>query len=198
MGQNNPGGHPSYPGNPNGPSTKPQKPGPQPDAMRQPQQKSSERSEVIGWAIAATLLLLICIGASVALYIGVQKAKDVVHSNVAALAASAKARAFCQSYEARDYDTAYQILSKAAQGRTSLTQFTSHQMAVDTSMGNVMSCTMNSAHSPPILSSDGKAATAWIQVVRGANTKPITGTLTMVYEDNTWKIDSADSALTLL
>jgi len=35
-------------------------------------------------------------------------------------------------------------------------------------------------------------------VARGANAKLTTGTLTMVYEDNTWKIDRADSSLTLL
>ena len=78
------------------------------------------------------------------------------------------------------------------------TQFTSHQMAVDASAGNVMSCTMDPDHSLPSLSSDGKIATAWIQVVRGDNAKPTTGTITLVYEDSAWTIDRADSSLTLL
>ncbi|HEY7341858.1 MAG TPA: hypothetical protein VH591_13330 [Ktedonobacterales bacterium] len=205
MSQNDPGSGASHQGDPNNLSTNPQQPVQQPGSMRQsrllspqPRRKSSERSEVIKWAIAATLLILICVGASVAIYIGVQKGKDIVHSNVAALAVSAKVRAFCQSYETRNYDAAYQLLSKAAQGRASPTWFTSHQTAVDASAGNVMSCTMDSDHSLPSLSSDGKIATAWIQVVRGANAKPATGTITLVYEDSAWTIDRADSSLTLL
>ena len=205
MSQNDPGSGASHQGNPNHLSTNPQQPAQQPGSVRQsrllsPQlpRKISERSEVIKWAIAATLLIIICIGASVALYIGVQKGKDIVHSNVAALAASAKVRAFCQYYELQDYGSAYQMLSKATQGRASQTQFTSHQMAVDASAGNVMGCTMDPDHSLLSVSSDGKTATAWLRVTRGENAKPMTGTITLVYEDSAWTIDRADSSLTLL
>jgi hypothetical protein len=50
----------------------------------------------------------------------------------------------------------------------------------------------------PSMSNGGNTATAQIQVARGTNAKPTTGTLTLVYEDDTWKIDSADSSLMLL
>src|SRR5690349_16889759 len=117
MSQNYPGGDPSYPGNPNNPLTKPQQPDHQPDAMRQPQQKHSGRGEVIGWYIAATVLMLICVGAGLALYIGPQLAKDAIRSGAAAIGASSQVSQFCDDYRLQDYGDAYQHLSAAAQGR---------------------------------------------------------------------------------
>jgi hypothetical protein len=57
---------------------------------------------------------------------------------------------------------------------------------------------IDSNHTMPSMSNDGNTATAQIQVARGTNAKPTTGTLTLVYEHDTWKIDSADSSLMLL
>jgi hypothetical protein len=205
MSQNHPGGDTSHPGDPNNLSTIPQQPADQPDDMQQrrpeyPQrrQKSSERSEVTGWAIAATLLILICVSVGVGLYIGAQKAKDAVRSGAAAIGAASQVGHFCGAYRSQDYGSAYQLLSAAAQGRTSQTQYVSHQQALDARAGVVAACSIDPHHTLPSMSSDGNTATAQIQVARGANAKLTTGTLTMVYEDNTWKIDRADSSLTLL
>jgi uncharacterized protein HemX len=177
----------------------------QPGAVHQPSPPKHRNAPSAGvsnggWyaIIAAALLLLICAGAGVAMYIGAQKAKDVATYNVAALSASAKARQFCQNYELQTYGPAYQMFSKAAQGRVSQTQFASRQAAVDASAGNVVTCTVDSDHSRPSVSSDGKTATIRLQVVRGPNAQLTTGTLTLVYEDSEWKVDSADSSLKLL
>lgn len=198
MSQNYSGGGPSHQGDPNRPSPNPQQPDHQPDYVQQPQQKDSERSEVIQWAIAAMLLILICVGAGVALYIGPQMAKDAIRSGAAAIGAASQVGHFCGAYRSQDYVSAYQLLSAAAQGRTSQTKYVSHQQALDESAGAVTTCTIDSNHKMPSISSDGNTATAQIQVARGANAKPTTGTLTLIYEHDTWKIDSADSSLTLL
>ena len=194
MGQNDLGEDSPDAGN----SNIPQQPAHQPNYMQQPRQKGSERSEVLQWAIAATLLILICVGASVALYAGVQKAKDAVRSGAAAIGAASQVGHFCGAYRSQDYGSAYQLLSTAAQGRTSQTQYVSHQQALDASTGAVAICSIDPNHTLPSISSDGNTATAQIQVARGANAKPTTGTLTLVYEEDTWKVDRADSSLTLL
>ena len=198
MSQNYPGGDPSYPGDPNNPSTNPQQLDHQPDYMQQPRQKNSGRSDVIVWCIAAILLILICVGAGVALYIGPQLAKDAIRSGAAAIGASSRVSQFCGDYRVQDYGDAYQHLSAAAQGRTSQTKYVSHQQALDESVGAVTTCMIDSNHTMPSMSNDGNTATAQIQVARGANAKPTTGMLTLVYEHDTWKIDSADSSLMLL
>lgn len=164
----------------------------------QQQQKSSRRGGVVGLSIVAVLLILICSGVGVAIYIGAQKAKDTVHSNISALAASAMVTRFCTYYESQDYGSIYQMLSKSSQGRTSQTQFATHQAAVDRSAGEVVRCVMASDHSLPSISNDGMTATARIQVARGENANLTTGTLILVYEDSDWRIDSADSSLKLL
>jgi hypothetical protein len=166
--------------------------------MRQPRQKSSGRRDIIVWCIAAALLLLICVGAGVALYIGPQMAKDAIRSGAAAIGAASRVSQFCSDHRSQDYGDAYQHLSAAAQGRTSQTTYVAHQQALDESAGAVTTCTIDSNHTMPSMSNDGNTATAQIQVARGTNAKPTTGTLTLVYEDDTWKIDSADSSLMLL
>ncbi|MGE5334513.1 MAG: hypothetical protein ACM3N4_07425 [Nitrososphaerota archaeon] len=165
-----------------------------------PQQprKSSLRGRVVGGSIVAVLLILICSGVGVAIYIGAQKAKDAVHSNISALAASATVTRFCTYYESQDYGSIYQMLSKAAQERTSQAQFATHQAAVDRTTGEVVRCMMDSGHSLPSIGSDGMTSTARIQVTRGESAKLTAGTITLVYENSEWKIDSADSSLKLV
>jgi hypothetical protein len=154
--------------------------------------------EGVSCGVAAVLLILMVSVVGVAIFVGVQKAKDVVQSNIAALAATESVTQFCVSYESQDYVSIYQMLSNAAQGSTSQTQFVSHQTAVDASAGDVMTCTMDSAHPAPSISSDRKTATAWLQVARGENANRITGKIVLIYEDSVFKIDSADSSLQLL
>lgn len=209
MGPNDSAGDQRFPGNPNNLPTYPHPlPGQQPPQYSPPQQaplpypqqqqKRLQSEEGISCTIAAALLILMVSVVGIAIFIGVQKAKDVVQSNIAALAATENVTQFCVSYESQDYGSIYQMLSKTAQGRASQAQFVSHQTAVDASAGDVMICTMDSAHPAPSIGSDRKTATAWLQVARGENANRITGKIVLIYEDSVFKIDSADSSLQLL
>lgn len=251
MGQNNPGGDPSYPGDPNNPQTFPQQPGQpqppqypqqptqpgygQPPAYGQPpmqpgygqeqqpppyqppvynqaaqpqypqqqppqypqQPKKSNRGWIIGCSIAAVVVLLICGGVGVALYIGAQTASNAIKNGGNAITAAAQVALFCTDFQTQDYGSAYQLLSSGAQGSQSQSQFTTHQAALDTSDGDVATCTIDPNHALPSISSDSKTATAQVQVARGENANLATGTVKLVYEDNQWKIESADSSLNL-
>ena len=244
MGQNNPGGDPSYPGDPNNPQTFPQQPGQpqptqpgygQPPAYGQPpmqpgygqeqqpppyqppvynqaaqpqypqqqppqypqQPKKSNRGWIIGCSIAAVVVLLICGGVGVALYIGAQTASNALKNGGNALTAATQVALFCTDFQTQDYGSAYQLLSSGAQGSQSQSQFTTHQAALDTSDGDVATCTIDPNHALPNISSDSKTATAQVQVARGENANLATGTVKLVYEDNQWKIESADSSLNL-
>ncbi|HEU4785328.1 MAG TPA: hypothetical protein VFS83_18460 [Ktedonobacterales bacterium] len=193
-------GDQQFPGSPNNPPTHPRPLPEQQSPQYAPPQQQQQRlrsGEGVSCGVAAVLLILMVSVVGGAIFIGVQKAKDVVQSNISALAATENVTQFCQYYESQDYGSIYQMLSKAAQGRASQTRFVSHQTAVDASAGDVMTCTMDPNHPLPSISSDRKTATAWLQVVRGENANRITGKIVLVYEDGAYKIDSADSSLKL-
>jgi hypothetical protein len=182
--------------------TPPQQPYPQPYPQQPPlypQQpvKKSNRGWIIGCSIAAAVVLLICGGVGIALYIGAQKAGDTLKSAGNQITAAAQVSLFCTDVESQDYGSAYQLLSSAKQSSASQEQFTTHAAALDTSDGDVTNCTIDPNHTLPTISGDGKTATAQLQVARGSNANLATGTMTLVYENSQWKIDSADSALKL-
>ncbi len=143
-------------------------------------------------------MLLICGGIGAVLYIGAQRAGTAISSAGNQLAAATQVGLFCTDFMSQDYGSAYQLLSTAEQGRVSQTTFATREAALDTSAGNVATCTLDSSHPLPTISSDGKSATAQVQVARGDNASLATGTVSLVYEDGAWKIDSADSSLKLL
>ncbi len=169
----------------------------QPTQYPQQQPKKSRRGWVIGCSIAAVVLILICGGIGVAVYIGAQTAGNAIKNGGNAITAAAQVTLFCTDFATQDYGSAYQLLSSAAQGRESQSQFTTHQAALDTSDGNVATCNMDPNHALPGISSDGKSATAQVQVARGDNANLTTGTVKLVYESGQWKIDSADSSMKL-
>ena len=190
---------PSYPQQPPPYQPAPYNQAPPPQYPQQPQQpKKSNRGWIIGCSIAAVVLLLICGGVGVSFVIGAQKAADAVKSSGNAITAAAQVTLFCSDFETQDYGSAYQLLSAAAQGRQSQSQFATHQAALDTSDGMVATCTIDPNHALPSISSDGKTATAQIQVARGDNANLATGALQLVYEGGQWKVDTADSSLKLL
>jgi hypothetical protein len=178
-------------------AAQPQYPQQQPPQYPQQQPKKSNRGWIIGCSIAAVVVLLICGGIGVALYIGAQTASNAIKNGGNAITAAAQVTLFCTDFETQDYGSAYQLLSSGAQGRESQSQFTTHQAALDTSDGNVATCNIDPNHALPSISSDSKTATAQMQVARGENANLATGTVKLVYENNQWKIDSADSSLKL-
>jgi hypothetical protein len=165
----------------------------------QPQPKKSNRGLIIGCSIAAAVLLLICGGVGVALYIGAHKAGDALQSAGTAAAATTAATEFCTDVISQQYDAAYQLLSTAEQGRVGTeSQFATRAAALDTSDGTVDTCEPDSSQILATVSSDGKSATAKFNVGRSNATSPGIGNITLVYEDNTWKIDGVDAALKLI
>lgn len=178
-------------------AAQPQYPQQQPPQYPQQQQKSSKRGWIIGCSIAAVVVLLICGGIGVALYIGAQTASNAIKNGGNAITAAAQVTLFCTDFETQDYGSAYQLLSSGAQASQSQSNFTTHQAALDTSDGDVATCTIDPNHALPSISSDNKTATAQVQVARGDNSNLTTGSIKLVYEDNQWKIDSADSSLKL-
>ncbi|MGE5334512.1 MAG: hypothetical protein ACM3N4_07420, partial [Nitrososphaerota archaeon] len=169
----------------------------QPAYLQQQPPKKSNKGWIIGCGIAAVVLLLVCGGVVVALYIGANRAATAVSSAANGAAASTQAALFCTDYMAQEYGSAYTLLSSAEQGRVSQSQFTTSAAALDTSDGQVATCDVDPNHPLASVSSDGKSATVKVQVARGDNANLVTGTITLVYENSEWKIDSADGSLKL-
>lgn len=170
-----------------------------PQYPQQPQPKKSKKGWIIGCSIAALVVLLACGGIGVALYIGANKAADAVKSTGQAGLASGQVVLLCTAFESQDYTSAYQLLSTSEQGRVGTpSQFAQRADALDTSAGTVVGC--QPTDSPPLasISSDGKSATLKIAVQRSDQTGTSSGTVRLVLENDTWKIDGADSALKLL
>lgn len=176
----------------------PQQPYPpqQPPYPQQPVKKSN-RGWIIGCSIAAVVVLLICGGVGVALYIGGRAAGDKLQSAGNQITVTAQVTLFCTDVATQNYGSAYQLLSSAKQGSASQDQFTTHAAALDSSDGSVTTCDIDPSHTLSTVSSDGKSATVQLQVARGSNANLATGTMTLVYENSEWKVDSADSALKL-
>jgi hypothetical protein len=118
-------------------AAQPQYPQQQPPQYPQQQKKSSKRGWIIGCSIAAVVVLLICGGIGVALYIGAQTAGNALKSTGQAALAATQFELFCTDFETQDYGSAYQLLSSGAQGRESQAQFATHQAALDTSDGMI-------------------------------------------------------------
>ncbi|HEY7341859.1 MAG TPA: hypothetical protein VH591_13335 [Ktedonobacterales bacterium] len=227
MSQNYPGGDPAYPGDPNNPQTFPQQPQqaqppgygqeqqpppyqppvynqaaqpqyPQQQPPQYPQQpKKSRRGWIIGCSIVAVVVVLICGGIGVALVIGAQTAGNVLQTKAQQLAATGIATAFCGDYVTTSYTDAYQLLSKAEQARVGTPdQFATHAGTLDTSDGQVTGCEPDTNN--PLATINGNNATVKFTVQRSNKTGTATGTIKLVHEDNTWKVDGADSSLTLL
>ncbi len=147
--------------------------------------------------IAILALLLLCGGVGAAVYIGVQKAGDALRTTVSAAQAAKQVGFFCTYVESQNYRMAYHLLSAVKQGNVSESDFATHAAALDKRDGWVVTCAIATDHPDPTISGDGKSATARIQVARSDNAKIVNGAMKLVFEDSAWKIDSADSSLTL-
>lgn len=178
-------------------AAQPQYPQQQPPQYPQQQPKKSRRGWIIGCSIAAVVVLLICGGIGVALVIGAQTAGNALQTKAQQLAATGIATAFCGDFVATSYTDAYQLLSKAEQARVGTPdQFATHAGTLDTSDGQVTGCEPDTSN--PLATINGNNATVKFTVQRSNQTGTATGTIRLVHEDNTWKIDGADSSLTLL
>ena len=165
---------------------------PPPLELRQP--KNSAKSWIVGCSIAAGVVICLCALTSFALF---QPVFDPIEREVDA---RATIEDFCQEMQSQDYALAYDYLSIAAKGRVgAVDQFVNQLATLDRSQGIVTSCVIDldtlrasAAHS------DGKRMDVYLGVVRGNSTSndPNQGgdsvMLTLVFENNAWKVDAAD------
>jgi hypothetical protein len=111
-------------------------------------------------------------------------------------------QAFCRALLFQEYEQAYNSLSSAAKGRMGTEdQFMSQMASLDQSEGTVISCHYDldslragAAHS------DGQHMGVGIGVSRenspstGPNGSDTSVSITLVHENNVWKVDNADPA----
>lgn len=118
--------------------------------------------------------------------------------NVAAgTLANQAAMTFCSSVEEQGYPAAYQMLSKTSQGKISQEQFITHEQTLDATYGRIYICSL-SDQGQTTVSDDLLSATMPFVVKRVNQENDASGTLKMVSEGSTWKLDAADPALTLI
>jgi hypothetical protein len=165
--------------------------------------KNSWKSWLIGCSIAAGVVIFLCTLMSFALFRAVY---DPVSREVDARTSIEN---FCQEMQRQDYALAYDHLSTAAKGRFgTVDQFVNQLATQDRSQGIVTSCVIDldtlraaAAHS------DGKRMDVYIGVLRGNNSGNNTSDdpnwsdksvmLTLVFENNAWKVDNAEPTLIL-
>ena len=162
---------------------------PPPLQLRQP--KNSAKSWIIGCSIAAGVVICLCTLMSFALF---QVVMDPIGREVDA---RATIEDFCLEMQHQDYALAYSYLSTAAKGRIgAVDQFVNQLAILDRSQGIVTSCVVDldtlraaAAHS------DGKRMDVYLGVSRGNNTSDdpnrsdMSVMLTLVFENNAWKVD---------
>lgn len=165
---------------------------PPPLQLQQP--KHSAKSWIIGCSIAAGVVIFLCTLMSFALF------QVVMHPIGREVDARATIEDFCLEMQSQEYALAYSHLSTAAKGRVgAVDQFVNQLATLDRSQGIVTSCVIDldtlraaAAHS------DGKRMDVYLGVFRGNNTSDDPGLsntsvmLTLVFENNAWKVDAAD------
>jgi hypothetical protein len=162
--------------------------------------KDSRKSWIIGCSIAAGAVIVLCALMSLALFSAVY---DPIAREVDA---KAMIQTFCREMESQDYIRVYNYLSIAAKARLgTVDQFMNRAATLDRSGGIVNSCTIDSdTLRATATHSDGKRMDVWIWVSRGNSTHNAPnwyGTsvrITLINENNAWKVDDADPAQILI
>jgi hypothetical protein len=158
--------------------------------------KNSAKSWIIGCSVTAGVVIFLCTLMSFALFLAVYHPIERETDGKAAI------QNFCRAMQVQDYVLAYNTLSRAARGRIgTVDQFVNQLATLDRSQGVVTSCVIDfdtlraaAAHS------DGKRMVVYIGVLRGNTTSNAPNwsdesvMLTLVFENNAWKVDDADPA----
>ncbi|HKW23379.1 MAG TPA: hypothetical protein VJO13_18500 [Ktedonobacterales bacterium] len=209
MGQNDHGGDSPDAGNTNSPQLPPQqlvgdsqpnypslignlKPMNPPPLQLQPP-KNSDTSWIIGCSVAAGVVICLCTLMSFALFRAVY---DPIDREVDA---KATIQNFCLEMRNQDYVIAYNHLSTAERGRIgTVDQFMNQLAVLDRSEGTVTSCVIDMDWlRDKAVDSDGKRMDVYVWVFRGNNSindpnwSDKSVTITLVFENNAWKVDDA-------
>jgi hypothetical protein len=156
----------------------------------QPQKNSNRTLWIILGVVGGVLVLacLACVG--LVIFLGSQVASNPIFGSTLAVTS------FCTDEETQRYDQAYKLLSSSMQSQTLQDQFTQRSQSLDTSQGTVSQC--EPTPSGNFQPSD-TSATFDVQVKRGTGSTATTtnGTITLVNQSGSWKIDSIASSLGL-
>lgn len=171
-----------------------------PPSLQPQPPKNSRKPWIIGCSIAAGVVILLCTLTSFALF---RVMYDPVGREVDARATIEN---LCLKMQRQDYALIYNnYLSLAAKGRVgAVDQFTNQLVTLDRSKGFVTSCPIDTdtlraaaAHS------DGKHMGVYVYVFRGNSTSNNPNwagesvMLTLVFENNAWKVDNVDPSYIL-
>jgi hypothetical protein len=172
-----------------------------------PRQRSSLKPLWITLGIATTLLVVLCITCSVIFSLSLARFASQTTGSTqvsAELEPVLAAQNFCAYETNKDYASAYQQLSINLQTEVSLQQFESDNQARDASLGSVVGC--SAARQLPASSAEGTASSPSILMVyiwltgsttSGAPPPSRSGSMTMVLESSSWKVDAVDRTLQL-
>jgi hypothetical protein len=181
-----PPAQPPYPGYP----TYPQYPGYAPYGPPQVAPAPAKSSNRTLWIILGSVggvLLLLCLICTVG---GIFLVRGLAGSPL--LGVSTTVGFFCAAEEQQRYDSAYSQLSSNLQSSISQDQFTQESQNQDTASGTVKQCEVAQDGNPPQLGSTTSSID--ISLTRNGGTAQ-TGTVTLVDESGSWKIDSFDTTL---
>lgn len=161
--------------------------------------KNSDKSWIIGCSIAAGVVIFLCTLTSFALF---HKLFDPI---VREQDSKATIQNFCLEMRNQEYVIAYNHLSTAERGRIgTVDQFMNLLATLDRSQGTVTSCVFDMDWlRDEAVDSDGKRMDVYVWVFRGNNTindpnwSDKSVKITLVFENNAWKVDNADPTLIL-
>lgn len=212
----NPYGQPA-PGQPTYPQPYPPQPygAPYPGyPVPPPPQKRSNKTLWIILGVVGGVLLLACVScAGLAIWGFSQVANSPIFV----------ATEFCADEQAQNYNSAYNLLSSNLQGQISQTQFVQDNQNADSASGTVSACDAVPADAAD--QSSGTSQSFTVEVTRGGSSPgsagdtgsggdtgiggssggtgtsalgtTTTGTMTLIQENGSWKIDSIDQSLGL-
>lgn len=156
----------------------------------QPQKNSNRTLWIILSVVGGVLVIscLACVGLIV--FLGGQLFSSPVFGSTLAVTQ------FCTYEKDQQYPQAYRLLSSSMQNQMTQDQFTQRSQSLDTSQGVVSQCVPSTSGTN--LATDTSASFP-VTVTRGTGSTATTtnGTITLVKESGSWKIDSIAPSLSL-
>ena len=168
------------------------------NALPQQQPKNSRKSWIIGCSIASGVVIILCtVLCTVMSFALFPVVFDPIGRETDA---KTTIQNLCLEMQRQNYERAYNYLSIAAKGRVgTVDQFMNRVTTLDRSEGIVTSCVIDSdSLRAAAMHSDGKRMYVGIWVFRGNNTSNDPAwsdksvNITLVHENNAWKVDDAD------
>lgn len=162
--------------------------------------KNSDTSWIIGCSIAAGVVICLCTLTSFALF------RLLYDPIVREQDSKATIQNFCLEMRNLDYVIAYNHLSTAAKGRIgTMDQFMNLVATLDRSQGTVTSCVIDMDWlRDEAVDSEGNRMDIYVWVFRGNNSindpnwSDKSVKITLVFENNAWKVDAVDPTGVLL